>query len=321
MKFIFKLSSKLESWMLLCGTIVLFFIGTIVNTYFPTHLFILKFFLLLGILNILLFSAKHYNTFLVNDFLKSSIDPVLSAEKLKLKKSVFADYNIVISIIVSIFFVAISIYLRFVNFNITGVISLIMLFITIFVSIIGYMLYVHLIHFLYRLGSADIEKYSKFYPAYTTWLVDITKYSSIYQNSFFISGTLYVILFAVHAPSETLKLLSLGALHSLQDMILSISWLVIFLTVLIGFPLTSYLKNRMIKAIVTKLKIKSSEYYESIIDKVNIDKQLDYIKVIKEIMESPDYPIKSGLDIAISTATLVLNLLVAAQKIYPVFVK
>jgi hypothetical protein len=317
MKVIFRIAGKLEGWMLLCGTLVLFIIGSVINNYFPTHLFIFKFILLLGIFNILIFSAKHYNTFIINDFLRTSTDPVLNAEKLKLKNSVFANYNVFISVIVSLFFIAISVYLGFINFNITGYISLVVLFITIFISIIGYMLYVHLIRFLHRLSNADIEKYSKFYPAYTSWLVDITKYSSIYQNGFFISGTLYVILFTVHAPAATLKILSVWTVSNLQDIVLTASWLVIFLAVLIGFPITSYLKSRMIKSIVTKLKIKSSEYFESVMDKVKIDKQLDYIKIIKEIMESPDYPVKSGLNLAISTATLILNLIIAVQKFYP----
>lgn len=317
MKVIFRVVGKLEGWTLSCGTLALFIVGLIINNYFPTHLFIFKFFLLLGILNILIFSAKHYNTFIINDFLRTSTDPVLSAEKLKLKNSVFANYNIFISVIVSLFFIAISVYLGFINFNITGYISLTILFITIFISIVGYMLYVHLICFLHRLSNADIEKYSKFYPAYTSWLVDVTKYSSTYQNGFFICGTLYVILFTIHAPNATLKILSIWTVNNLQDIVLSASWVVIFLAVLVGFPITSYLKSRMIKGIVAKLKIKSSEYFESVMDKVKIDKQLDYIKIIKEIMESPDYPLKSGLNVVISTATLVLNLIIAIQKFYP----
>jgi hypothetical protein len=103
----------------------------------------------------------------------------------------------------------------------------------------------------------------------------------------------------------------------LHDVILCISWIVIVSAVIIGFPITSYLKSRMIRNIVTNLKIKSSEYFETIVNQVAIDKQMDYIKLIKEIMESPDYPVKNRANIIISSTTLVLNLFITIQKIYP----
>jgi hypothetical protein len=268
-----------------------------------------------------MYSAKHYNTFIIKDFIRTSEDPVLSAEKLKMKKNIFANYNIFISLIFSLFFIIISIYLKFVNLDVTGFISLILLFITIFISNVGYALYVHLICFLYGLSNSKVEKYSKFHPAYTSWLVDITKYSSTYQNSFFISGTLYVILFTIHAPNNTLKILSFNGVFDLKDIILSVSWLIVILAVLVGFPITSYLKSRMIRTIVTNLKIKSSEYYETVVERVEIDKKLDYIKLIKEIMESADYPIKTGINTMISATTVVLNLIIAIQKIYPQVIK
>lgn len=73
----------------------------------------------------------------------------------------------------------------------------------------------------------------------------------------------------------------------------------------------------MIRDIVTNLKIKSAEYFETIVDRVEFGKQLDYIKIIKEIMESADYPIKTRTNIIISSTTMILNLMIAIQKIYP----
>ncbi len=321
MKLIFRSIGKLTNPILLLGTVVLFLLGSISNYYFPTHLFVLKFFLLLGILNILVFSLRHYNTYVLGDFMQVSTDPVLSAEKLKLKNSVFSVYNIVISLAMSLFFVVITIYLQLIKFDITGFFALTLLFVTVFLSITGYMLYTYLIHLLYRLSKAEIEKYSKFHPAYTSWLVNITKYTSTYQNAFFISGTLYVILFTIHVPDDTLKILSSGVTYQLHDIVLLASWIVIILAVIVGFPITSYLKNQIIRNIVTNLKMKSSEYYEKVVDRVEIDKQLDYIKLIKEIMESADYPIKARLNIIISSTTMVLNLVIAIQKIFPNTIK
>lgn len=307
----------MSNWLLLSGTVILFFFGLIVNNYFPTDFFILKSILLLAILNILIFSLRHYNTHIVKEFIRTSEDPVLSAEKLKMKNGIFANYNIVISLILCVFFITVSIYLRFIHFDITGFFSLVLLFTTIFLSIIGYMLYVHQIYFLYRLSKADIEKYSKFYPAYTRWLVNITKFISSYQNAFFISGTLYVILFTIHAPNDTLRIFSFKSVYSNQDVVLLTAWIVIILAVLVGFPITSYLKSQIIRDIVSNLKIKSSEYYESVVDRVEISKQMDYIKLIKEIMESADYPIKTRFNIFVSSTTMILNLIIAIQKIFP----
>ena len=317
MRLIFKFVGKLNNLVLLYSTIASFIFGLIANIYFPTNLFFLKFLLLLGIFNILVFTIRHHETIIIKDFIRVSEDPVLGAEKLKLKNGVFANYNVIISLVVSVFFVIVSIFLGFVNFDVTGFISLILLFATIFISIIGYMLYIHLICFLHRLCNSNIEKFSKFHPAYTSWLVNITKYSGTYQNSFFISGSLYVILFTIHAPDDTLKILSFNTAYGIQDIVLSVAWIVIILAVVIGFPITSYLKSKMIRTIVTNLKIKSSEYYESVVDRVEIDKKLDYIKIIKEIMDSADYPVKTRFNILVASSTSILNLFIAVQKIFP----
>lgn len=321
MKFTFALIGKLKNGVLIFSTLMLFIIGLVINNYFPTDFFVLKCFLLLSILNILLFSAKHYNNFIVKGFLKVSVDPVLGAEKLKMKNRIFSKLNIFISLLLSFFFVAISVYLGFINFDVTGYISLMLLFVTIFISIIGYILYINLIHFLYRISNADIKKYSKLYPAYTSWLVNITKHSGTYQNFFLISGTFYVILFAIHAPGDTLTVLSYSSEYSFNDLVLSTAWLIIIVAVLIGFPTTSYLRSHVIKTIVSNLKIKSSEYYDVIVSKVGIDKQLYYIRLIKEIMESADYPVKTKSSMIVSSITLAVNLVIAILKVYPYMMK
>jgi hypothetical protein len=52
-------------------------------------------------------------------------------------------------------------------------------------------------------------------------------------------------------------------------------------------------------------------------DRVEIGKKLDYINVIKGIMDSADYPIKARLNIALASFTSILNIIIAIQKIYP----
>jgi hypothetical protein len=257
MKLIFKFLANLNNRALFVITIVSFIVGFITNLYCPTSLFVIKFFLLLTIFNILILTLKHLDKFVIKDFLRASQDPILSAEKLKLKNGILSNYNIVISLFVSLFFIIVSIYLKFINFDITGYFSLVLLFITVFVSIIGQLSYIQIIHFFYRLNkSEEIEKYSKFNPAYSNWLIDITKSSATYQNAFFISGTLYLFLFSIHAPNETIRLFSFKEPYNSHDIVLLAAWVVIILAVVIGFPLTTYLKSRMIRSIITNLKSK-----------------------------------------------------------------
>lgn len=146
MKSVFKFLAKLNNRTLFVITIVSFIVGFIANLYYPTNFFIIKFFLLLTIFNILILTLKHLDKFVIKGFLKANQDPILSAEKLKLKNGILSNYNLIISLFVSLFFIIVSIYLQFISFDITGYFSLVLLFATVFVSILGQLSYIQIIY-------------------------------------------------------------------------------------------------------------------------------------------------------------------------------
>ncbi|MDW3196574.1 MAG: hypothetical protein R8G66_29630 [Cytophagales bacterium] len=317
MNFFFSFADKTSYTLLFTGSVIFLFFSSILNLYYPTDLFLLKYFLLVGIFDTIMICAKQYSDLLKNGFQNFVGDPVLSAERRKLKEAVYSKKNIWIGITIATFFVIISIILEFVTIDALGITSLTALFVSILLSIIGYMLFAHLLHFLVRLSSSDIEKYSRFYPAYTNWLVDITKNSAFYQNAFFIAGTMYVTLFTIHAPDDTLKILKTATFGNSSDLILTISWVIIILAVVVGFPVISYIRSRAIRNIVMNLKTKSSQYYENALKELKVEKQIEYIKIVKEIIESANYPVNTKINVAVSTATVFINLLIAVLKIFP----
>ena len=317
MKPFFSIAEKVDYLALLVGSILFFLFGASLNYYFPTNLFFLKYCLLVGIFDSVLICAKQYSAFLHDGLQDFVADPVLSAEKRKFINDVFSSNNLIVASCTSIFFVSASVLLNFVNIDPLGILSLISLFASIFISIIGYMLFVHLLRILIRISESDIDNFSRFYPAKTKWLVEITKQSAFYQTAFFIVGTMYVVLFTIHAPNDTIKILTTAKVASFSDVVLSFAWAIIIVAVIIGFPIINYIRGKAIRKVVSNFKNTSIQYYESVIHKIAIEKQLEYIKILKEIIESANYPVENKINLAVSTITILVNLVIALLKVFP----
>ncbi len=298
-------------------SIIFLIVGTILNVYFPLSLFYLKSILVLLILNILLYAIRRYNRNLKEIFIEASGDPVLNAYKRKFYNNIYSFSNVIASFVISIFFVLVSILLNFVCLNLLGIFSLCTLFITVFISIIGYSQYVYLINFLIKLSSSTLTNYSTFYPANTKWLSLSSRLANFYQNIFFILGSLFILLFSVFTPSNTLEIISSPYNDLFIFFPLALSWLIILIAIIIAFPVTSIIKNNSIKRIVENMKYQSIKIFEDKIVYSNIDGQLGYLGIIKEIYKSDSFPFSKKNNLIIPYLTTFLNLITVLNKIFP----
>lgn len=205
-----------------------------------------------------------------------------------------------------------------INFNPLFIWVMILFSITVYISIIGYVQYILLAIYLFKLS---LKKY-KFYnirhtmheciPADMKWIQKITKLVHIYRAAFFSIGALYIIAFFSYCFLPAFK-------TEHNSPVFYFLWGIIFLAIVVTFPILSILENICIKKIVKKLK---NSYIGDIETEVNCLKadsantnssklQIYFLQNIyaQGILESRDYPIGSFFNVFYSTCLAIFNLL------------
>lgn len=317
MKTILKFIDKIRLSLQIAATIFFIILGLLLNHFYFMPFFLIKLLLVLSILNLLIHSIRYYNEIIENVFNEIAGDPILNANKEKFLVKVFSKSNILISSVVGIYFVTISVLLDFIDTNFLGYIALIILFVTVFISIIGYLINVYLINFIMNLSKSDITNYSTFYPANTRWLVTISKLTNYSQNVFFVSGSMYIVLFSLFTPTNTIDILSAPEKYFNVFVPLFFSWLIIVTAVILGFPVTLFIKNFALKSIVENLKYKSILEFEGRINYVDPEVQVGYVGIIKEIKHSEKYPFDRKANLVIPSMTTILNIITITNTLSP----
>lgn len=196
--------------------------------------------------------------------------------------------------------------------------------ITVYISIIGYVQYILLAIYLFKLS---LKKY-RFYnirhtmyeciPADMGWIQKITKLVHIYRIAFFAIGSLYIVAFSSYCYLPAFK-----TVHN--SPIFNLLWGIIFLAIVVTFPILSILEHIWIKKIVLKLKYSYIGDIETEVNclkansaKKNITKlQIYFLQNIytQKIAESRDYPINSLVNVMFSTCLAIFNVLAIAVTI------
>ena len=176
---------------------------------------------------------------------------------------------------------------------------LILFFLVVYISMIGYLQYIVLALYIWNLasGSGKYEKLPKSMvecvPARLDWLQDLTKLSHTYRSRFFTLGSSYIIAFGAFCWLPEMQAnTSAPAFYVL--------WSIIFLAIVFLFPVVSVLEYRWIKKIVEQLK---SSYIEDLEEESNLNRAaVSYAPAAErlaqtlcaiQIMNSSDYPLKS----------------------------
>lgn len=317
MSVILNLVDRLKLQTQLGISFLLIIFGFILNYYFFMSLFLIKMLLVLGILNILIFAIRYFDVNIEEIFIEVAGDSVINANKKNFFNNIYSNSNIIISLIVGAYFVTISILLNFVQFNFLGLFALVALLVTVFVSILGYLINIYLIKFVWSLSKANISNYSTFYPANTRWLVLTSKLVNYSQNIFFVSGSMYIILFSLFSPTNTIEILS-SPHNNLNIFIpLFLSWLIIIAAIIIAFPITLIIKNLSIRNIVENMKFRSIKEFEEKITYVSPEVQLGYAGIIKEIKNSDRYPFDKRTNLVIPYVTTLINLITVLNAVSP----
>lgn len=212
------------------------------------------------------------------------------------------------------------------SLNPTLIWVLILFFFVVYISIIGYLQYIVLAVYIRNLAS-DSGKFKKLpksmvecVPAQLEWLQDLTKLSHTYRSCFFTLGSSYIIAF--------------GAFCWLPEMQANTStpaffllWGIIFVVIVLLFPIVSVLEYCWIKQIVEHLK---ASYIEDLEAESKLTRKssahvlspaterLAQTLCAMQIMNSRDYPLKSAWATCYAAVLSVFNFGAAAATIMQV---
>ncbi len=199
-----------------------------------------------------------------------------------------------------------SIKLHYIEFNLSGYYALLMIVLMLGTAIIGQTMYVYYIILLSKLKAENEFKYNFYFPAKTDWIVKLAKTGRMLNNSFFVLGFIYTLVFYINVPDGAIKIindtnfdnwLAFIKLSTPDNLIFSISWITIFIIIIIAFPTYYIIQKNYIKTLVRKLKDKSiSEVQklmsmQEILPTKNIETELKYLTLINNIENSRNNPL------------------------------
>lgn len=302
---------------------------------------IISYFLLNIILSIVLnklYPFPHYNiffalfviiflttSFAINKFF-TELDSILNGLGVehefivlyhKHKTNIYFYIIIPILTIVIFGFVAISIFEKF-KFSLTFLLLLLNFVLCVWTSMIAYIQYLFLLNILKCLNSYDnytsLQISENSIPAQNKWIVKLTKLFHIYSIGFFISGTLYIIGYGLFNFSNEMNV-------NTQSCLNYILWIIIFVAIIMGFPIFFIYGYNKIKTIVELLKDKYINIYifdfnNSNNDNFNIvNNSMLKIFYVDLIQKSQDYPLKLGITTTIGTISTILNIFITIYSL------
>lgn len=294
----------------LFGTIILAYTKTI--HYFFPHLICLTF----NIIITLSIGGEYANTitFLDNEILKKVqvSNTELRENYKRFRHKAFHILNLVLCIIVlAVFFWGIFSQ-HYIKIDLVGCYAVYMVSITVSISVIGYTEYLWLLWFLYRVSNCSSMVYNKIIPAYTPFLVKIATLTNRVKWCFFVEGFLYVYEYFILIPKGNITLSYINMPNNFSFLV---TWGVIFIVIIMAFPIIIYVQERLLSTIVSNLKNQEIKLLSNTPDTMVIENSKEFSEIymrhwiINNLIASPDYPVKIqrlGPSV-VSVATFVLH--------------
>lgn len=199
-------------------------------------------------------------------------------------------------------------------FTPTFIWCLIFFTVVVYFSMVAYIQYIRFAYYLHASANNDIP-FNKIItpdkvelPPNLIWQVRITKISHVLRNMFFTVGALYIIDFSVFCFSKAYGV-------RIDDAFFFALWSIIFIFIVLVFPLVTTKNIMNIRKIVAKTK--TAYIHELIFEEKELSSpaadfgdKLSYIirnYCISIILNTSDYPIKGKLTIIYSVVAALIN--------------
>ena len=202
--------------------------------------------------------------------------------------------------------------------NLTTIWMLTIFVAVVYISILGYLQYVYLMIYIVKAANSN-ERFGfngngLFSLEEIDWLAKLTKLSHLYRNVFFTAGILYISAFAMFCFLP-------GVNAHINSMFFYILWSMIFLAIVVTFPVVSIIEFNCIKKLVESLKcsyvhelsvIPVEDTGNSILSGTNILLKNIFLNLL---LQGRGYPIRSRVSSCYAYVSSLINLAGAAITI------
>ena len=255
-------------------------LGLILNTFDEMPLFWLKGLFGFSLYMILVYSIKYLKNKNKKIKLELTGDPKLANCQTKYTKRINSNINYILCFFACIYFIIISIVLGFVQMNLIGIYSLIGLFCVVFFAFIVFQQYINILFLLYDISKISPGKYFELLPERTKWFNLLETLSNVYRNMFIILGSLFILLFILFSPVNSIQIIFQGKCSYAQYIPLLFTWIIILLAIVFMVPCSSFIRYHLLHKIYNNLSKQSIMNYNYLYEISEIDNKQIYIELI-----------------------------------------
>lgn len=331
-------SMKWKNWIIYC--VILFVIGVAINleTNFSFSHFLTHQILLIFATTMLVYAMKSFFV----DIRLMGLDPktnLLAKEPeisglfkkrfLPLQRSPWIP---VISFCITAFFFSCIVLLKYIEIDVIGIYAIYIAGSSVMIGVYGYMQYLFFLWFIYQAGKCKFNCYDyNFYvPAESDWISKIAIISQRLRNFFLFIGLIYVIEYSILIPADKITFKNgIISLNTPNNIAFVVSWIALFLLVILAFPILNHIQYNLIVTIVDKQKA----HVIGELSEIMHEEQRNYHNkahrfstiviyniLIENIRQSKSYPIKRQLsyETLMTLITFIIHFINLTSKVFSI---
>lgn len=232
----------------------------------------------------------------------------------RFKNYAFHRANLTFCIIIPCIFFWAIFKQKYLLFDAVGIYGIFTISATLFMSILGYVEYMWMLWLLYRISQCEYFHYNQSNPSQTPFLIYIADITNCAKWFFLVEGFLYIFEYFILIPRENL---TINQFQMPDNLSFFITWTILFIVLVLAFPVIVVLQETMITKIIDTLKQQQIQNLSicfnvasnNLADSTTIEQAYMFNSIMSNIIASNDYPIKARRfgPILISVATFALH--------------
>lgn len=207
-------------------------------------------------------------------------DPQLVKCQSNYTKKINSNFNFLICFIACIYFTVISIILEVVEISPIGIYSLFALTCVVFFAFIIFQRYIFILSLLHDISKISPGNYYELIPERTEWFNLLETYSNVCRNIFIVLGSLFILLFIIFSPVNSVQIIFQEKFSSPKFVPLLCTWIIILIAIVFMVPLSSYIRNIFLNKIHRNLISQSIKNYHEMYIKSEGDAKIAYLDII-----------------------------------------
>lgn len=207
-------------------------------------------------------------------------DPHLVKCQVDYTKRTNSNFNFILCFVACIYFVTISIILGFVKINPIGIYSLFALTCVVFYAFIIFQHYIFILFLLHDISKISPGNYYELIPERTEWFNLLETFSNICRNIFIVLGSLFILLFIIFSPVNSIQIIFQEKFSSSKFLPLFCTWIIILIAIVFMVPLSSFIRNTFLNKIYKNLISQSIKNYNEMYNVSKGEAKITYMDII-----------------------------------------